>query len=664
MPGPKDLSQLYKISMDETPFPVLWVNVSGKVIGLNKASRSWEHLKSLKNYILKNHTNFSDRLKKSGTLLECWELNVSKGKKVKVETKSIHTVIGGEDYYSVLILNIVDGPTEIQHEFISIFNNSGYLSLLLDAETGKIKQVNPAVIKTLGYSNEELIGKEISIILEGCTDYFSGQNTIREAWTEEFECKTKSGGVIYTEVSASPIDFVERQFVLCMMRDVGARKLVEKALKYRLRVEEFISKTSTRFLNLTDTELDVEINKTLKEAGVLVKSDRCYVYTFVKNKFLNTHEWVKKGAEPMMEMQNSEDPKVFAWIHNQLYENKTVHIPSLDTIPASQKQLIENLQKQGIKSTLAVPIKSSAGLIGFLGFDNLHTEKSWSEEDIGLLKVIGEVFANALERKGFEANLQKANSKLQDLNKHLEKKVEERTSSLTRVNNKLMDAIEELDLFVYRAAHDLKGPIKRILGLSKTAEHDCNELISGKYIEMFKHTAMGMDRSLSKLLIANSISKYLPHYADVNIERLINKNLEEIATYLDTTNVSMHLPDSGFTIYTNEYLISIILSNLLENALCFSRYADKPEISITCDVFGPYHRLQIKDNGIGIEDSVKGRVFEMFYRGSNDSIGTGLGLYLVDRAVEKLNGEISIDSQPDLYTNVTLMFPKLDKSEY
>ncbi len=98
---------------------------------------------------------------------------------------------------------------------------------------------------------------------------------------------------------------------------------------------------------------------------------------------------------------------------------------------------------------------------------------------------------------------------------------------------------------------------------------------------------------------------------------------------------------------TDRSRLKVILNNLIGNALKYSNpYSNDRLVSIVGEVENKRLKIQVQDNGIGISDEHQPKIFEMFYRASEKSQGSGLGLYIVKETLEKLNGQISVDSKP------------------
>lgn len=269
------------------------------------------------------------------------------------------------------------------------------------------------------------------------------------------------------------------------------------------------------------------------------------------------------------------------------------------------------------------------------------------------------LYQKNIELENAHGKITHVNEELTRVNTRLEEKVEERTKDLSQTLEKLKATNEELDTFIYRASHDLKGPTASLLGLAmlgKTLSTD------PKYLEFFvriEDTSYNMNNILGKLLSMHVIMQTTVSYTPINLEALINeikKSLRiEKNNYLITYQLDEHL-----TFYSDQNLLKIILKNLIENSLIFNDISRDITIKVSALKKRSSIYLCVEDNGEGIEPDVKPRIFDLFYRGSQKSKGNGLGLYLVKKAVEKLNGSIELESEVNKRTKFTIILPSKD----
>ncbi len=253
------------------------------------------------------------------------------------------------------------------------------------------------------------------------------------------------------------------------------------------------------------------------------------------------------------------------------------------------------------------------------------------------------------------------NEKLQELNTMLEKKVEQRTSKIKSTLRQLQQTNAELDTFIYRASHDLKGPISRINGLTSLAKLESTNPNDLKYYELIELVTKDMNKLLAKLTQVHEVIHAELQKQEVDIPSMIAEIRESI-NFLEsgiTPKYSFQLQDA-LQFKTDPSLLKLILTNLMENALIFRKINkdDPHHIVIKTSQDTNQYFLEISDSGIGILPEQLNKVFNMFYRGSDQSKGSGLGLYLVKMAVDKLRGTIKVDSDYSTQTTFTISIPK------
>lgn len=261
-----------------------------------------------------------------------------------------------------------------------------------------------------------------------------------------------------------------------------------------------------------------------------------------------------------------------------------------------------------------------------------------------------------VQLEGAHAKIISVNEELKKVNAMLEHKVEERTKDLKSALEKLTITNEELDTFIYRASHDLKGPTASLLGLAmlgKTISKD------NSYIDFFdriENTSQNMNNILGKLLTMHTILQTTVKYTPIHLESLLNQIKKLLKLPIDNYQL-LNLSDSSFSFYSDQTLLTIIIKNLIENALVFNSNKDDIIVKINAHIEKNKLYISVEDNGDGIEESIRDYIFNLFYRGSQKSLGNGLGLYLVRKATEKLNGEIELQSEVGVFSKFTVILP-------
>lgn len=253
-----------------------------------------------------------------------------------------------------------------------------------------------------------------------------------------------------------------------------------------------------------------------------------------------------------------------------------------------------------------------------------------------------------------------ANKQLTEVNTSLEDKVYQRTEKLRNTLVKLLETNKELDTFIYRSSHDMKSPITRMLGLANLAKMDTEDEELKGHLTLIEYTAQNMITMLDKLNYIHSINQESIELKNFDVLKLIERIKTALISKSGANNLNILIKiESDTNIYSDETLIQIILENLLENAIVF-RHSENGTIPIIKLIYQKTPTevfFKVVDNGVGIKENHKNKIFDMFYRGSDKSKGNGLGLYLTKKAVDKMKGKIDFESEPDKMTVFQVMIP-------
>jgi PAS domain S-box-containing protein len=220
----------------------------------------------------------------------------------------------------------------------------------------------------------------------------------------------------------------------------------------------------------------------------------------------------------------------------------------------------------------------------------------------------------------------------------------------------------ELDTFVYRAYHDLKGPIATLQGLHQVVEIDIKDEQALKYFNLYQQETNRLHQTLSSLIEVVRIKDLPLHLEDVDLNELVQESLKQINQYPGAAqlNIEQEIRLSQ-SFRSDRKLLVTLLHHLLKNAIDFQRKRADSYVRISIKENKKEHQLilGVSDNGEGIPKTILPKVFNMFYRGSELSRGAGLGLYMVKNIVERLQGKIEIKSEEGKGTCVMIKLPVL-----
>jgi PAS domain S-box-containing protein len=201
--------------------------------------------------------------------------------------------------------------------------------------------------------------------------------------------------------------------------DVSERVRAEDALRRRVALEQLIMRASTRLVaELAPSELDTRIREALAEIGRFLDADRSYVFLLSPDGVFadNTHEWVADGiTAEQSNLQHIPVETAFPWFMSELRQRFVVPVAKVDDLPPQASAEKAELARQGIRSLICVAMIHAGTLSGLLGLDAVRSQRSWSEDEIALLRVMGEIFMGAIARQRAEQALQESERKYKTL---------------------------------------------------------------------------------------------------------------------------------------------------------------------------------------------------------------------------------------------------------
>jgi two-component system, sensor histidine kinase and response regulator len=287
--------------------------------------------------------------------------------------------------------------------------------------------------------------------------------------------------------------------------------------------------------------------------------------------------------------------------------------------------------------------------LGHNRYETVHQRK----DDVGIdvqvdLVSVKDADGKVLYRVATIQNItevKRAREELQQLNSELEQRVEMRTEELATLN-------QSLESFVYSVSHDLKTPLRGIEGYSRLLQQDFDEKLDNEGRLFLRNICEGIKRMndlIDDLLSYSRMSRQKLNDEAINIKQLLNDVLVERSEDITKRGVRIDINLPPLTVYADSEGLALALRNLLENALKFSQHKPNPRIEIGAIQDETTVTLWIKDNGIGFDMKYIDRIFEIFQRlhRLEDYPGTGIGLALVKTAMQRMNGRVWAESEPD-----------------
>lgn len=408
---------------------------------------------------------------------------------------------------------------------------------------------------------------------------------------------------------------------------------------HQFSIEALVAVLSTHFINCPLSQIDQGIDNALAQLGRTTQVDRTYLILLLEDGLTlrNTHEWCAPGIAPQIDELQDLPLSELPWTTSTIFHDREMHLSKLDDLALEYADERELFASGGIQSLLCVPLKSEGKILGLCGLDSVRTEKSWSQEEVEILRVTGEMFASVLARKQLEEKRSRLEAQL----------------SVSQT----MQAVERLAGGV---AHDFNNLLTVILGNAHIAErilpegeteiaHSLDEIIeaaeraselSGQLL------AIGRRHDIERVQL--SLNQELERM-EAMIRRLLREDIE----------LEVQLADSVPPVLADANEVARLILNLVANASeAMAQGGGKLSISTgqvglegeRAEVLGAppgdYVCLEVRDTGHGIAPEHLNHVFEPFFTTRDGRQTIGLGLSSVYSSVRQHGGFLEVQSEP------------------
>jgi len=295
----------------------------------------------------------------------------------------------------------------------------------------------------------------------------------------------------------------------------------------------------------------------------------------------------------------------------------------------------------------------------------LGREKFESIPFILVTGTVSEEFAVLCIKEGaddyiLKSNLARLSSAIKSAlhQREIEKKRREAEENLKKQNQELIKLNGELDSFVYRVSHNLRSPLTSVLGLVQLVrlEENLSEN-TAKYVGLMETSIVKLDNTIKGILDYSQNTRKDLELAKIDVAKLVEATLSNFK-YLkgfERITIEQKINDEA-PFFCDGLRCTFIFDNIISNAVKFADFSKpSPFIDITLDTTVDKFKIKVRDNGVGIEPEYIPRVFDMFFKTSEN--GAGLGLYIVKETVERLEGQILLKSERGRGTTIEIEIP-------
>lgn len=240
----------------------------------------------------------------------------------------------------------------------------------------------------------------------------------------------------------------------------------------------------------------------------------------------------------------------------------------------------------------------------------------------------------------------------------------EAESNLLLHNEQLIKINSELDQFVYSVSHNLRAPLTSLLGLISISKLTTELTQRDFYLGLMEKSIHKLDATIEEINDYVKNARQELELESIDFKEVLTNVIEGLAYMEEAKRVSIGMQvEAPVAFYSDKARLQAVLSNLLSNAIKYHDPAKAhPYITIHVQVTSASALICMEDNGLGIGEEHQGKIFNMFYRASSQSSGSGLGLFIVKEKIYKLQGNIRLESTLNKGSKFTLLVPNLQQS--
>lgn len=480
-------------------------------------------------------------------------------------------------------------------------------ALLMVDQEGDITLVNAQCERLFGYLRDELVGEPMEVLVP--LRFRARHPGFRQSFFRSPRARSmgvgrdlyglhRDGSEIPIEIGLSPLRAGNREIVLASIVDITERKRAEAM--FRGAVEA--SPTAMLMVN----------------------------------------------AEGEIQLTNQQVEETFGYTRDELM-GQSIEMLVPDDTRAEHPMLR--------KKFFATPVSRAMG--SGRDLHALHKSGRRFPVEIGLNPIRTQEGSLVLASVVDVTERRKLEHQLKAANRGLETRVEERTQELAQRNSELVRLNADLERFAYVASHDLKEPLRMVVSFTQRLASEYQELLDDrgkKYIEFASAGAQRMHDLLSDLLRYSQLDSKSQEPREVDTQRCLDGVRENLQLLLEEREIELSVPEPLPPVFADASQVGQIFQNLIGNAAKFCEPGARVRVRWRAE--GQRHRFWVVDDGPGIDPRFHARVFEVFQRLETAKEGSGVGLSIVKRIVEKHGGEIELESAVGQGASFTFTLPR------
>jgi len=474
-----------------------------------------------------------------------------------------------------------------------------------------------------GEDSLTLANKQIAIAIEKGSSHFE--------WVHK---RADNGKEFLADVLINAMELDGKKVVHTVVRDITEHKQQDIIQKRRINYQN----TLLKMAKLENVEMDDTLKAIIKEDADTLGVERVSVWFFNEDKSAinceNLYTLSKKTYEKGFTLQAADYPVYF----RSMGDTRIVAANDAWTNPHTREFTEAYFKPAGITSMLDVFIRVCGTVVGVVCHEHVGPMRQWTLEEQEFAASVADLVSIKLEAFGHK----QAEENMKELNNELEQAVK-----------KLEETNQELKNFVYIASHDLREPLRKISAFGSMVQKSLSGKIDGDDAENLNFMIDGanrMTKMIEGLLAYSRVSSKANSAETVNLNDIVDQLRQlELSVLLEEKHTTIDIPQPLPEVDADPVQIRQLMQNLIANGMKYQAKGNTPQITITSrPAADGMARINITDNGIGIKPEFQQAIFIMFKRlhSKNEYEGTGIGLAVCKKIVERNGGKIGVESEP------------------
>lgn len=473
---------------------------------------------------------------------------------------------------------------ESEQRYSSLFENNHSVMMIVDPESRRIVDANPAACQFYGYAHEKITNMLLDQISQTePAELEESLQLARDSRRNHFHTdhRLASGEVRHVEAFSGPILLGGRNLIYAIVHDVSQRVSIERELKRRYEAETLAAALATRFINPQSEEIDREINAAMREIGEFAGVDRCQLIEFTADlsRVSNAYQWFRDLPDNSGLKLENLNMRQFPWASRRITQLEPLVINSVRDLPAEAAAEMQAFAESGTRSLIAIPLHAGTVLLGTFVIQTTTDERTWDASDVLLMRVTGELLVNVLVRRRYEGEIAHSRNRLKDLSAHIQDRIESERASIAR------EVHDELGQLLTALKFDISW-LKNKVPEDNPALVDKSRIMS-EIIDEAVRCVQRITSELRPVLLD-----------DLGIAAAIDWLAREFS---ERTGIVSHLELDEIDA---EGPMAITLFRITQEALTnVGRHSFATELDISLKSVSGGVRLEIRDNGVGISET-------------------------------------------------------------